>query len=371
MSNEIRETSSSIPRCGAYPLDHKTLIKVGGFALGMLLLSAGLGIFLGNNPGIIAYAIGGAGGLAVLSVTIWSLIDACRQHSRQIAERAETCKKKLPATLEEGGVQKPKEQSPKATPEREALKEKLKEINAKIGEKSEKIKAMADAYVSIFHPLPFSKYPRQYPLMGYGCTVCHKPLREADLFKEEERKDLYAHLYSPEGYYHRLASNHGQVLSYKDDEIVEILTTKDIHLDDSPYFKGLTLDGRYIIQQNGIRGCVPAAAIMIISDRLGRFIEPEHANLADDDCIKRIIAEHNLSVRQSTVGAFDELQSALQQHGPACISVVTVGGHEIVIDGVTEKGVQIRDPYHGWAVVVTKDAFLKSTPFPISLIQAV
>ncbi len=44
------------------------------------------------------------------------------------------------------------------------------------------------------------------------------------------------------------------------------------------------------------------------------------------------------------------------------------GSHEIVIDEVAEEGVHLRDPYHGWAIIVSHQSFRKYTHFPLKLI---
>ena len=55
------------------------------------------------------------------------------------------------------------------------------------------------------------------------------------------------------------------------------------------------------------------------------------------------------------------LKLLLQQNGPAIIPIddKELGGHVIVVDEITDEGVRLRDPYHGWEITVTLEAFNK------------
>ncbi len=168
-----------------------------------------------------------------------------------------------------------------------------------------------------------------------------------------------------------IMSSHGCGLSYKDSEIFGVVPLEGLNDEEDTLYRGKTPEGKFVVSQNGVRGCVAGCASMIVSDALGRYVRPDAMNLGDSDNIRKIVQKNGLQHATTAVENFNQLKKALIQNGSACIGVKTVGGHEVVIDKVLDGDrVQIRDPYHGWCVVVEKEAFIKSIrSFPLNLLQ--
>lgn len=89
------------------------------------------------------------------------------------------------------------------------------------------------------------------------------------------------------------------------------------------------------------------------------MIEQRLTNLGTDDSLYRAIHKNGEEPLVTTIHSLEELKKALE-YGPCTLSITSIGGHQIVVDAVTEEGVEVRDPYHGWAVVLKKEAFLRS-----------
>jgi hypothetical protein len=110
---------------------------------------------------------------------------------------------------------------------------------------------------------------------------------------------------------------------------------------------------------------------MIASDILGMDIPPRPCNIGHDDDVIRDLERHGLEAIKSRVTSLEELQSKIVEHGcSAHVCVDSCGGHVIVVDWVGDDHVEIRDPFHGWAVALTKEAFLRSWQPANPIIQA-
>jgi len=209
--------------------------------------------------------------------------------------------------------------------------------------------------VDKYYRNPKSKYSRKYPTMEASCTMAIPNI--SGLTKSEESEFRKA-LFSKEcdnDIFTRIMSAHRRGLSFQDREIVRVCEEGKKH----------------VILQKGVRGCVAAAAAMVASDCIGKGIEARYMNIGHDQDVCNILREHKLEPVITERVAFGSLQAILEKGGPAYISVTTVGGHAIVVDKVLEEGVQLRDPYHGWQIVVTKDAFIKAVDSEeVKLIQA-
>jgi hypothetical protein len=61
------------------------------------------------------------------------------------------------------------------------------------------------------------------------------------------------------------------------------------------------------------------------------------------------------------------LKNEISLYGPCILSIQglkegRIGGHFIIVDEISDdfNKVRIRDPFHGWEITITKDAFLDS-----------
>lgn len=121
--------------------------------------------------------------------------------------------------------------------------------------------------------------------------------------------------------------------------------------------------GKAIIQQRGFRGCTAAATAMLIVD-LGKQPDVQTLrgrNLGTDEILILDLQKAGLEVviRHPTLAT---LQADIETYGPAIVGVTgEIGGHVIIVDQVDVQGgsTRIRDPYHGWEITITLDAFRK------------
>lgn len=69
----------------------------------------------------------------------------------------------------------------------------------------------------------------------------------------------------------------------------------------------------------------------------------------------------------------NDLRKAIEQNGSAIISISDpkAGSHSLIVDEISEKGVRVRCPYHGWAITVTKEAFKSRFDEDEAIIQIV
>lgn len=62
---------------------------------------------------------------------------------------------------------------------------------------------------------------------------------------------------------------------------------------------------------------------------------------------------------ESTIMSLEELRSNIEEHGSAIVTTKGLIRYSYVVDSVKEDRVEIRDPYHGWKVAITHEAFRK------------
>jgi hypothetical protein len=132
-----------------------------------------------------------------------------------------------------------------------------------------------------------------------------------------------------------------------------------------------------VLQQQAIRGCGPAVIAMFLLDNnlpvdskslyysalvnaqqviqgLNKVI---NENGRKDFSATLFHLPDNLMNKEKLfnyLGKITETDSIIMS-----ISDKMIGGHWIVVDMVSKAGITLRDPYHGWCITVTKDAFFK------------
>jgi hypothetical protein len=158
------------------------------------------------------------------------------------------------------------------------------------------------------------------------------------------------------------------VQCFHDKDIVQIHTIveKEFVTDNLTIFK--SENGKWVIQQQALRGCTAAAVAMLIHDR-GESINIESlfkTNLGNKASMERLISATNLLAHTQEIQNVKELKAVIDAQGSAIVSIsdVNLGGHVVVVDEISKKGVRLRDPYHGWEITVTLEALKKVLPNP-------
>ena len=164
------------------------------------------------------------------------------------------------------------------------------------------------------------------------------------------------------------------------------------HFHDLPF--GKTDDGRHVIKQSGMLGCVGAATNMILMDYgcapdLRRQYE---SHFDDDEAILRTLAAAGLRGEvvkvprpvyngDRSTGSERTLESIegevkflerITAHGRGALLSINseIGSHEIVIDrfSLADNRVTVRDPLHGWSIDVRPRAILSRLGFGAAVI---
>lgn len=168
---------------------------------------------------------------------------------------------------------------------------------------------------------------------------------------------------------------HGQLVSahpekidlFKEEEIIALHPAQSqnvdglrVHLDDKR---------RIVIQQQAVRGCTAAAVSMLTYPKYKKIDVNylRRTNLGDTRTMQAKIREFGLAshvtklnLKQSKEKLLECIQKSLQTHGSAIVSIAgEIGGHVVVVDEISEnrQTIRLRDPYHGWAISVTQEAF--------------
>ena len=166
-------------------------------------------------------------------------------------------------------------------------------------------------------------------------------------------------------------SAHGKGKWFYDDEIITIhdivgqeeIPPSHITLHWKPIYAKKSENGKYVIQQQATRGCTAATAAMLIKDH-GRnpdAFKLSRRNLGNTTNQMHDIRDAGLTPILTSVRPPKTLKSLLEQHGSAIVKLVdeNLGAHVVVVDEITDNGVRLRDPYHGWEITVTPEAFNK------------
>jgi hypothetical protein len=159
-----------------------------------------------------------------------------------------------------------------------------------------------------------------------------------------------------------IESAHGSGALFKDEEILAVHSPIRNKVIDKVEV-GYSQFGKAIIQQQATRGCTAATAAMLIDDN-GKGFDPDalrSRNLGRTEDQVRDIAQAGLDPIVSNISKdLQTLSNLIKQNGSAIVSIDgELGGHVIVVDEVSDdfKQVRLRDPYHGWEITVTADAF--------------
>lgn len=161
-----------------------------------------------------------------------------------------------------------------------------------------------------------------------------------------------------------IKSAHGKGELFSDHEIVEKLPIVRRQLIGDKVYAEFTKYGKAIIQQQATRGCTAATSAMLIVDngKQPKISNLKMRNLGDDANQIKDMKEAGLKPVINTANTLLELRKLILKHGSAIVSVNNkLGAHVIVADDISANlsRIRLRDPYHGWEITVTKEAFLK------------
>lgn len=165
---------------------------------------------------------------------------------------------------------------------------------------------------------------------------------------------------------------------FEDQEILhqaEYIYAEEIAVGNATVYARLTWDGEWVIQQQAKKGCTAAATAMLIHDHNKEItlIDCSARNVNDwiEDLKKAGLEPLWHQWEQSPQNRMEILRELVEMHGSAIVEIddKNIKGHVVVVDKVSEEGVSLRDPYHGWAVTVTLDAFDRVFPTLFNLVQ--
>lgn len=165
---------------------------------------------------------------------------------------------------------------------------------------------------------------------------------------------------------------------FEDHEILhqmECIYTETIVVGNANVDARLTWDGEWVIQQQAKKGCTAAATAMLIYDHNKEIslIDCSARNVNDwiEDLKNAGLEPIWHQWEQSPENRMEILRHLIEKHGSAIVEIddKNIKGHVVVVDKVTDEGVSLRDPYHGWAVTVTLDAFDRVLPTLFNLVQ--
>lgn len=166
-------------------------------------------------------------------------------------------------------------------------------------------------------------------------------------------------------------SEHGKVKFFKDSQILTIHPGQRIN--PATVVKAVVEFevrrnnlGKHVLQQQATRGCTAGVVAMLFLDHhLGIDVcELQDTNLGNNKSMQKSLQTGGLipivsSMPNSHRNPLGWLKSKIDEGGAAIVSI-DEGGHVIIVDQISDQGIRLRDPYHGWDITVTVEAFKKN-----------
>ncbi len=136
-----------------------------------------------------------------------------------------------------------------------------------------------------------------------------------------------------------------------------------LHGADSSIPIGIYSDGKTMIQQQGVRGCVEACAAMLIEDhgKRSRAHIIRNANISNTEGLLTSLQRAGLKARTARVPAnIKDIERFISQYGSISVDINAeeLGGHQIIIDSIQADQATIRDPFHGWRITIGANVLL-------------
>lgn len=161
-----------------------------------------------------------------------------------------------------------------------------------------------------------------------------------------------------------IQSEHGTGQLFKNDEIVEKLEIVTVQEVERGFYVGYTAHNKAIVQQQATRGCTAGVTAMLIIDhgKKPNLSDMRSRNLGNDAHKIRDLEQAGLKGTFKSASNLSQLRELIINNGSCIVSLSgSLGGHVVVVDDVSAdlSKVRLRDPYHGWEITVTNEAFAK------------
>lgn len=121
------------------------------------------------------------------------------------------------------------------------------------------------------------------------------------------------------------------------------------------------LNRMHVVQQIGENACVLGTAMMMALDFGATRLNAKDAicNFGNELDIQRFLQQHNIRVK-ILVASVDQIKNLLE-HSSVALTVddASIGKHSVILDYLDDKVAIIRDPYHAWQIVLSKEYFMQ------------
>lgn len=204
---------------------------------------------------------------------------------------------------------------------------------------------------------------RKFPLTSAKDTIGRRPEKV-----ENERTNP-----TVAGYAVSLSKHKPHRLVFLEDSkighIKECQSVRARQINESFFFPiGIYPDGKTMIQQQAVRGCVAACEAMMLEDRgikcnVNRLLG---TNLAtNEDLIGWLNGEGVKAKTAQLPQQADSIQNFIDKHGSLCLGIFeeNIKGHQILLDSINQEQATIRDPFHGWRITIATEDLFKMTNF--------
>lgn len=161
-----------------------------------------------------------------------------------------------------------------------------------------------------------------------------------------------------------IQSAHGQTEFFKDDEILDKADiTRSVSLG-SDVYAHYTKHKKAIIQQQATGGCTAAVTAMLIvdKDKKPNLTALQNRDLGDDSDMEFDLTNAGLIPIVSSAQNLTQLKALIAPDNRSAIVHMqgdTLGAHVVIVDAIASdlSSIRLRDPYHGWEITVSKQAF--------------
>jgi hypothetical protein len=173
--------------------------------------------------------------------------------------------------------------------------------------------------------------------------------------------------------------NHLEALLFLDDEILKIskiISSKRIFENVAMLvFIKLSENNKIVLQQAALKSCGQTCVCMMLLDLnlsapLNLINEGETSKI---QCLEQLLIKNSAVSKITRISTADPdeflfiLKKKILSNGSCILSIQglndgRIGGHFIIVDEISDdlNKIRIRDPFHGWEIIIKKIAFLDS-----------